>query len=113
MSFSPSFANRGSPIFRRSNAILEENGKLSVIPKAKHTPPTAKQMGIPVSESGISHILISDGKLNRHGIKTLGLTSADIKQYLTENGLSPGEVFLLTKNDGGYYNIILKGKSSK
>jgi len=94
-------------------AILEENGKLSVIPKAKHTPPTAKQMGIPVSESGISHILISDGKLNRHGIKTLGLTSADIKQYLTENGLSPGEVFLLTKNDGGYYNIILKGKSSK
>jgi len=94
-------------------AILEENGKLSVIPKAKHTPPTAKQMGIPVSETGISHILVSDGKLNRHGIKTLGLTSADIKQYLTENSLSLGEVFLLTRNDGGYYNIILKEKSHK
>ena len=94
-------------------AILEENGKLSVIPKAKHSPPTAKQMGIPVSESGISHILVSDGKLNRHGIKTLGLTSADIKQYLTENSLSLGEVFLLTRNDGGYYNIILKEKSHK
>jgi len=94
-------------------AILEENGKLSVIPKAKHTPPTAKQMGIPVSETGISHILVSDGKRNRHGIKTLGLTSADIKQYLTENSLSLGEVFLLTRNDGGYYNIILKEKSHK
>ena len=94
-------------------AILEENGKLSVIPKAKHTPPTAKQLGIPVTECGISHILISDGKLNRHGIKTLGLSSSDIKSFIEENDLSVKDVFLLTKNDGGYYNIILKEKSSK
>ena len=89
-------------------AILEENGKLSVIPYAKSSPPTAEQLKVKLKEPGISHILISDGKINRHGLRTLGLTKDQITKYVASKMHTLADVFLLVSDDLGKYTLILK-----
>ena len=46
-------------------AILEQNGKMTIIPKMKYRQPTLEQMNLSDKETGIAHILISDGYINR------------------------------------------------
>ena len=92
-------------------AILEENGKLSVIPKAESSPPTAKQLQLPVKESGISHILISDGKINEHGLTSQGLDVSDVKRFI--KGRKIDDIFLLLYGDDGNINIIMKENLKK
>jgi uncharacterized membrane protein YcaP (DUF421 family) len=93
-------------------AILEENGKLSVIPYAKNSPPTAEQLKVKLTEPGISHILISDGKINRHGLRTLGLSKEQVTKYVTSKKHSLSDVFLLVSDDLGKYTLILKEENS-
>ena len=45
-------------------AILEENGKMTVIPKAIYRQPTLNDINISPKDSGVMHIIISDEKIN-------------------------------------------------
>ena len=91
-------------------AILEENGLLSVIPKACYQQPTAKQLKISTNESGIMHIIISNGKWNEYNIQTLGKSKHAIENYLKKQKVEPKDVFLLLLDDGGSYNLIVTEK---
>ncbi len=53
-------------------AILETNGKLSVLPYANQKPPTARQMKVAAEEGGLPLVIISDGRLLEHNLKALG-----------------------------------------
>ena len=53
-------------------AILETNGKLSVLPYANQKPPTARQMKVATEEGGLPLVIISDGRLLEHNLKALG-----------------------------------------
>ncbi|MBE6537674.1 MAG: DUF421 domain-containing protein [Ruminococcaceae bacterium] len=70
--------------------ILEANGKISVIKK----------------DSAISHIVISDGEPVYDLIKKRGLDEKWLKKQL--GNISEGDVFLMTLDDDGTVNIILK-----
>ena len=89
-------------------AIVEQNGKLSVLPKRPAQPPTAKDTSLPVKESGILHILIEDGRRNLYNIKMLGLTQEALERTLQELGLREEEVFLLGQNDLGEIYYVKK-----
>lgn len=82
-------------------AILEQNGKISVIPRAAERQPTRKDMNITVEESGISHIIISRGTLNRYNLQHLGLNDEWLEKQLKQNHCHMDEVFLMTVNDQG------------
>ena len=90
-------------------AILEENGKLSVIPKAASEPPSAEALTFPVKESGISHILVSDGKINKHSLELLGLCEKDVNVFI--KGRKLDDIFLLLYGDDGSVNIIMKERT--
>ena len=94
-------------------AIAEGNGKLSIIPKAESSTPKLSQLGLSVTENGIFHIVISDGKLNRHGLTSSGLSDDELNIMLDKSGHTVSDIFLLLADDSGNINIIPKEKVQK
>ena len=91
-------------------AILEQNGLLSVIPKACYQQPTAKQLKVVTDETGIMHIIISQGKWNEFNLRLLGKQKIGIENYLEKQKVKINDVFLLLMDDGGNYNLIVTEK---
>ena len=79
-------------------AILEENGKLSVFPKLKNGE----------KSTGVAHALIIDGSINKSNLKISGKTEKWVYSYLKKRNLELENVFLLTCDDTGTSNIIIK-----
>jgi uncharacterized membrane protein YcaP (DUF421 family) len=82
-------------------AILEENGKLTVLPKACFLPPTAKDMGIDVTDDGLMHIVYSNGSFSRVGLALIGRDRAWVEKQLKRRGLALEDLFCVTANEGG------------
>jgi uncharacterized membrane protein YcaP (DUF421 family) len=83
-------------------AVLETNGRLSVLPYASEKPVTAAQMGLTPDEPGLPVILISDGRLLAHNLKGRGYETVWLQKQLAQHGLTaPEQAFLLTVDEGG------------
>ena len=91
-------------------AILEQNGKISVIPKRAAQPPNAADLSLSLAENGILHVLIADGKRNRYKMSHLKIDDAMLDQYLKGRKLREDEVFLLGMDDGRELYWIKKEK---
>lgn len=89
-------------------AILEQNGQLSVIPKRSESPPTCTDIGVEVSESGIAHAIIVDGKVSEYDLRLLGHDSKWLKSRLKHHNVALEDVFLFTVDDLGKEGIIKK-----
>jgi uncharacterized membrane protein YcaP (DUF421 family) len=87
-------------------AILEQNGKLTVIQKARYRQPNAEQLHVKAKETGLFHIVIEYGKINKHGLAQLHLSRADVSSILKKRGLSLSDVYLMTVNDASEVRII-------
>ena len=94
-------------------AIAEGNGKLSIIPRAESAQPKVSQLDLNVTESGIFHIVISDGKINAHGLSAASLSVEEVNILLDKNGYDVSDVFLFLANDSGSINIIPKENVKK
>lgn len=79
-------------------AILEVNGKLSVMKKNSD------------DASGLSHPVIVDGRLDQYQLSLSGKNEQWIFQQLKKQKYSLKDVFLLTVDDSGTVNIIGKEK---
>ena len=91
-------------------AILEQNGKITVIPKARYRPPTAEQLKIKVKDTGLYHIAIDKGVINRHTLKDLNLDRNFFVQDLIKKGVRVKDVYLMMVNDNGESTIIKKNE---
>ncbi len=80
-------------------AILEENGKLSVFRRAETEPPTRKDTGISAAETGIGLPVLVEGRFMKTSMRDADVDEAWIRKTLTENGLSPKEVLLMTVDE--------------
>ena len=87
-------------------AILEQNGRITVVPKASAKQPTVKQMDIKAKESGISHIMISQGRINKYGLRLKNTDKKAILHELALQNLNLKDVFLMTIDDDGKTQII-------
>lgn len=76
-------------------AILEENGKLSVFEKDKEP---------------LSLALITDGAINKSNLDIINKEEKWLISYLKKHKIELENVFLLTSNDEGTINIIMKEK---
>ena len=94
-------------------AIIEPDGKISVMPKAENRPATAKDLNIKVTNDELSHILISGGIVNEHGLAITGKSREWLSGKLQKKKCSTKDVFLMTLNDSGKINIIMKEKRKK
>ena len=89
-------------------AILEKNGKITVIPKARANIPTCEQSSIGVKEKGIFHIVIDNGTVNEHGLQEVSLSKEQLYKKLKRNGLTFHDVYLMMIGDTGEERIISK-----
>jgi len=77
-------------------AILESNGKLSVIPKPEYKNPTVRQLNLPYTNNGITHPVVINGELNVQSIAESGKTSEWVLKTLSSQGFnSLGDIFLM------------------
>lgn len=72
-------------------AILEQNGKLSVLKKNKDR---------------LAHTLIIDGEVNEYALSALGYDMEWLSKILEQDNCKEGDVFLMTVDDNGNTNII-------
>ena len=93
-------------------AILEQNGKLSIILKRKCSPPTPGDLGITITEPGIIHALIEDGHINDYNLKLLGHDHAWLQAYLKKEEKQAQDIFFLGINDDNEFYCIDKEQGS-
>ena len=89
-------------------AILEENGKMSVIAKNANRQPDKTDMGIECSDNGIMHIVISDGKVNLYSLKLIGKDRAWLDRKLKKMKIAARDIFCMTVDDAGAIFIQMK-----
>ena len=91
-----------SDIRKIEYAILETDGKLNVIPYPSEVPVTAAQLGLPAPDTGLSTIVISDGRILDANLRHLGLDQNWLADRLRENGVEDAaQVFIMTVNGAG------------
>lgn len=93
-----------------SYAIIESNGKMSVIPRAKSSPASAKDAGISVTESGISHGVIVNGTISDRSLFQAGKTEAWLDAVVKDRRIDVSDVLLMTVDDSGEIRIYMKEK---
>ena len=89
-------------------AILEQNGKISVIAKAAFRQPTISEAGLTAVESGISHLLISDGKINKVNLSRYGKDEAWLEEQLSQNHIRLEDTFYFLIDDAGTVRVESK-----
>ena len=89
-------------------AILEQNGKLSIVLNRQSAPPTLGDLGITAKEPGIVHALVEDGWVNDYNLRLIGHDRAWLESYLKNQGKQTAEIFFLGIDDGGEFYCIDK-----
>lgn len=100
--------NGASAIEEVAYAILENNGKLSVTPRAMHKPMTPGDLRLPAPERGIAHAIVVDGIIKKEALDGSGQNEAWLDEILRKSKCKLREVFLLTVDDLGRTCIIKK-----
>ena len=81
-------------------AILETNGRLSVLLNAEERPVTAGQLGIFPPDAALPLVIINDGRLLTRNLKTRGLNEQWLKKQLQSQGLREvKDAFLMTVDE--------------
>ena len=89
-------------------AILEQNGKITVIQKAPFKSPSAAELGIKTKESGIYHIVVCEGVINKNGLATLKLSKKELLEKIASSRLKLSDIYIMMINDAKDVKIIKK-----
>lgn len=89
-------------------AIIETNGRMSVIKKPEKEQPSAEQLGLKPQGTGIEAVVISDGALSEEALRMVHKSRQWVLQILQKQNLSQKEVFIMTANSSGLIQIIKK-----
>ncbi len=93
-------------------AILEQNGKLSIILKREASAPTANDLQMKPTENGIMHALIEDGHINDYNLKLLKHDRNWLASYLQQQSKNADDIFYLGMNDGEEFYCIDKERNT-
>lgn len=92
-------------------AILEQSGKISVIPKSGEKNASVADLKLQVPEKGIAHALVVDGEISDFNLGQIGQSREYIDKLMKKNSISDiRDIFLLTVDDMETVNIIRKVK---
>lgn len=111
-------ALRGAGYFNISQvqyAIMETNGKVSVMPKAEYAPVTNGDLKTNTNESFLPIVLVSEGKMIKENIELANISQGEIEDIINKNskGASVKDVLLLTLDRTGEGYLQLKKGEGK
>lgn len=89
-------------------AVLETNGTISVLPRAKYQPASAKDAGIHVEEVEMPVALICDGKWQEDNLAISGKSKVWATEQLTCHGCRPEDALLFTVTATGKIYLALR-----
>ncbi len=91
--------------------MLEQNGKLSVIPKSTSASLTPDDLKINGNEKGVGHCVIIEGYVDKNSLKALGRDTDWLKKELEKRGIKKmKDVLYFIVDDKGNENFRLKNK---
>lgn len=95
-------------------AIIETNGKMSVIPVSSSAPATASDVGVNNPPANLPHVIVSDGKLIKDEMKKLSITHEKLDRifkHLKINSIK--DLIILSMDSNGKVYYQLKGENYK
>ena len=94
-------------------AILEKNGKLTVLPKPAYVPPSAEQLGVKVNDEPLMHIVYMGGTFSDTGLRLIGKDRAWLEKVLKKRGLQKSRLYCVTANESGDVYWIERTKEGR
>ena len=91
-------------------AIMETNGKISVIKKPEKDTVSAEMLQLHVPDKGIETVIISDGEISDFSLKLCEKDTQWVYQILKQEHYELQDVFIMTANRSGEYKIIEKSE---
>lgn len=82
-------------------AILEKNGKMTILPKPDYAKPSAKDLGLSPKADALMHVVFCSHTYNRAGLALIGKDTAWLDREMARRGLSPRDLFCVTANEKG------------
>ncbi len=87
-------------------AVYETNGKLSVLLKKRHSPPTASDLNIETDEDALPNAVICDGKIMKNNLKDSKMNLQKIEKFLSGKGFCPKDILIMAVNSDGTITLI-------
>lgn len=86
-------------------AVLEVNGRISILPKSSQRPTTPQDMGVAVGEAQPQINVVVDGKLLENNLQYLGYEEVWLRRQLTEKKTTPEDCLLVTCDRQGSIRV--------
>lgn len=93
-------------------AILEKDGRLTILPRARYSPPTQEQMNISSQEESLMHVVYNGNVYNDMGLSLIGKDRAWLEKQMVRRGVSLADQFCVTANSHGEIYWIPKKKGN-
>lgn len=89
-------------------AILEKNGRMSIILWSRHRPATPEDISVRVENTGMMHLMISDGEVIEYNMELLERNQAWLQKILSGCGVEQEKVLYLLCDDQGTTVLVKK-----
>ncbi len=89
-----------------SYAIIETNGKMSVMLKPDFETVTNKNAGIAADDSGIPCVVITDGQIERSAFEDCNMNDEKLKCIIKKQNIDVGNTLLMTVDKSGKTVVI-------
>lgn len=86
--------------------IVETNGTVSVLEKPQRRVPVADDLGVEIEDNKFGTVVISDGELLEDRLELCGRDKDEVAKILNKNKVNMDDVFIMTLDGLGKYNII-------
>lgn len=94
-------------------AIMETNGKISVLPKAQNSPLVKEDMKIKSEENSLPVTIISEGKVIKENFEQVKVPEEKIMKYVKNLGISIKKILIFTLDNNGLIYFQEKYKKGK
>ena len=87
---------------------IETNGEVSVLEKPEKRKPSAEDFGLKIKDNKIETVVVSNGKILENSLNLCEKEKGYVKNILQKKNIKQSNVFLMTLDALGNYNIIKK-----
>ncbi len=89
-------------------AIVETNGKMSIMKKPSKQQVDAGMLGLEPSPQELETVVVSDGEISESSLALCNLSEGWLENVLLEKNLTLKDVFIMTADKSQNFNIIKK-----
>ncbi len=82
-------------------AIMETNGKISVLPKANNTPVTRQDLNIEGEENSVPIAIVSEGKLLNDNFEQIKVEKKQVMDFIASLNVKIKNILILTLDNNG------------